>query len=899
MRSRFLSVSTCAACFLVGGTSFSASAQPAHLVLDINRKAAPSRLTISEIAAWSGTVLFSGCTEESGCEPWTSDGTPAATRMLLDLMPGPMGSYPTGFARVGEYTLFSADAGGNDLELWRTDGTAEGTVRVLVPPDRLYVSSPYRIVEAGGIHYFTSPVSVGVASLWRTDGTAEGTKIVAGGVDGALMPQGGRYVGVNSTLFFGALSGLWKTDGMRDGTVSVIQDTDAIASMVDFGGRLAFVAGGYPNRSLWISDGTTSGSRVIKSWTLEPLAVSTDEVIPLGGFLYFTACEPATGCELWRTDGTTMGTALMADISPGTASGAPRGFVAANGRLFFFAEGPTSGLFVFDPVSRSFQSLIPLNIGIPYDLDMAALDGGFLFRAIGFPPQGYGLESVLILSDGTPPGTRVVEGPDGNPVSPTSNLLERNRDVLVGLQVGDTSGLWSVDKATGALRLATGQGEITSGSDPSSFTTMGGFEFFQADEGPDSRRLWRTDGTPEKTSRIADVALGTTPIGGTSMAAAHGRLFFRGCDEDHGCELWSTDGTKAGTRLVRDLLPGPSSSYPYLIGSSGDRLLFTMLNGDPVQNLLWESDGSRDGTLRLSSDVSWAGGFAPLSDGSVLLAGNTRTSCVLAKADLRKATIAIVDENRCPGYLQGFQGRAVFIDWENPPYSYDPVLWATDGTPEGTRPILDKDGARVPAANLAVAPKRVFFLTPMNSLDMSDLWLTDGTAEGTRFVSSLPRWGPERGGSFEFEMVTAGETVFFMWNDSEHGTELWKSDGTADGTGLVKDIRPGALGSQPHALTSGGGRLYFVASDGLHGAELWTSDGTEAGTVMVQDIAPGAASSNPDELTASCAGLYFTADDGLAGREPWLLPLPAGGGDPLCHRAVSGPATGTPVRRRK
>ena len=36
-----------------------------------------------------------------------------------------------------------------------------------------------------------------------------------------------------------------------------------------------------------------------------------------------------------------------------------------------------------------------------------------------------------------------------------------------------------------------------------------------------------------------------------------------------------------------------------------------------------------------------------------------------------------------------------------------------------------------------------------------------------------------------------------------------------------------------------GGISYFAASDGVHGRELWKSDGTAVGTVMVKDLIPG------------------------------------------------------------
>ena len=120
-------------------------------------------------------------------------------------------------------------------------------------------------------------------------------------------------------------------------------------------------------------------------------------------------------------------------------------------------------------------------------------------------------------------------------------------------------------------------------------------------------------------------------------------------------------------------------------------------------------------------------------------------------------------------------------------------------------------------------------------------------------------------------------TLFFAADDGDDGVELWKSDGTAAGTVLVKDINPGSGDSLPSYLTNVNGTLFFAANDGTHGAELWKSDGTAAGTVLVKDINPGGAllqSLNHRISRVSGGHLFFTADDGVHGRELWD---PAGG----------------------
>jgi ELWxxDGT repeat protein len=80
--------------------------------------------------------------------------------------------------------------------------------------------------------------------------------------------------------------------------------------------------------------------------------------------------------------------------------------------------------------------------------------------------------------------------------------------------------------------------------------------------------------------------------------------------------------------------------------------------------------------------------------------------------------------------------------------------------------------------------------------------------------------------SFPNDFVDVGATLYFTANDGVNGFELWRSDGTAAGTLLVKDIFPGSLNAYRRYLTDVGGALFFNANNGVNGWELWKSDGT-------------------------------------------------------------------------
>ena len=202
----------------------------------------------------------------------------------------------------------------------------------------------------------------------------------------------------------------------------------------------------------------------------------------------------------------------------------------------------------------------------------------------------------------------------------------------------------------------------------------------------------------------------------------------------------------------------------------------------------------------------------------------------------------------------------------------DQELWKSDGTEEGTVLVADINqdvGYGAYGSNpreLTLVGDTLFFsATGSGNSFSSELWKSDGTEEGTVLVADI---NPESGSSPR-NLIAVGETLFFTANDGSSGSELWKSDGTEAGTVRVADINPGESSSFPLAVTAVGDTLFFSAEDGSSGDELWKSDGTEAGTVRVADINPGESSSFPLAVTAVGDTLFFSAEDGSSGRELW------------------------------
>lgn len=118
-------------------------------------------------------------------------------------------------------------------------------------------------------------------------------------------------------------------------------------------------------------------------------------------------------------------------------------------------------------------------------------------------------------------------------------------------------------------------------------------------------------------------------------------------------------------------------------------------------------------------------------------------------------------------------------------------------------------------------------------LTSTTLALVAETNDGLPFASVLAK---VQARGLEVKDVAYTETtVYFTATDAAHGLELWKTDGTDEGTVLVRDINPGTAPSEIMTLVYMDGNLFFMANDGTSGLEPWISDGTADGTFPIHD----------------------------------------------------------------
>jgi len=197
--------------------------------------------------------------------------------------------------------------------------------------------------------------------------------------------------------------------------------------------------------------------------------------------------------------------------------------------------------------------------------------------------------------------------------------------------------------------------------------------------------------------------------------------------------------------------------------------------------------------------------------------------------------------------------------------AYDDMtrLFKSDGTTTGTVAVAESFS---PGDFLAVG--NTLYYSSAQGNTGRELWKSNGTAAGTVLVKDINPGGSHSSPNHLFNL---NGTIYFAATNGTSGNELWKSNGTSTGTVMVKDIWSGTGGSGPSDFTEAAGTLYFSANNGTssNGLELWKTDGTANGTVMVRDINPGSGASSPNNLISLGGTLYFSANNGTNGFELW------------------------------
>jgi ELWxxDGT repeat protein len=838
-----------------------------RLVRDIHP--GPSGSSLQALTVHQGRLYFFADDGVWGSELWSSDGTREGTRLVRNVCPGScLGGYRGLIASAGDRLYFTAGSYAF-RELWRTDGTREGTRRVDNPCSECFsfFDGGLTGLPNGRVLYTGYRPDAG-QEIWMSDGTPEGT-VSLDLAPGADSSYPGGFIVVGKRAFFWASNGgsadLWVSDGTVAGTRIVRRNSPRPG--YDSGPVLWEGSLYYANEmgELWRTDAASGSTVRLAKFEAGPDPQVSPyrpvRLTPLPDRLLFISGDSARGMGIWQTRGTRQTTGLLKDPAPSSDLPALAGLHRAGDRAFFIVRtvSGTIDLWTSDGTARGTRRVTTLcNDGWCFSDDRRDFLGA---RDLSF----FIVRSTLVgnelwRSDGSARGTfllRDIHKGAGSAV--LGEIAALDGHALFGaLTTSPGAGpavLWSSDGT------AAGTGLVDSEAPwPQDFVRQGdhlyftgalpwssGEPFFLRRQG-----LWRTDGTPSGTERLAD------GLFDLDLLTVDEDLLFLGARDDEstsagtGVELWRSDGTPGGTRQVLDLdqqwVTGDNTSPPTLMPGSSDPgplvrlgpvLLYATDDGLSGREL-WATDGTAEGTRKVR-DIN----VQDRSEGIYFEPGSSEPGSLVRRGG---AVLFAADD--------GLSGRE---------------LWMSDGTEAGTRRLRDlRPGSDSSSPHDLVELGGVMYFFASAGGSGEALWRTDGTEAGTVQVKSLARQGLPSWGR---DLTPAGSRLFFVADNEAIGPELHVTDGTLAGTRLVRQIRAGANGSYPQSFTVADGVLFFAADDGAHGLEPWRSDGTAAGTYSLGDLAPGQAASAPSAFTDAGSLLFFAADDGVHGRELWTTPL--------------------------
>ena len=193
----------------------------------------------------------------------------------------------------------------HSTQIWKTDGTPAGTAVVTAIPNTPATRHPSFTVFSNNTLFFTEDGDNNVNSIWATDGSAPGAEHLLSDFGGTTYADPFPLAALNGNLFFSA------SYGVGSGS------------------------------QLWISDGTSLGTRQVK--VLDEAVSLALEGVLFNGNLYFSTFSP-DGTQVRASDGTDAGTHQVGTLC---SKARPTGYTVSGGKLFFVGNDGTNGLQIY------------------------------------------------------------------------------------------------------------------------------------------------------------------------------------------------------------------------------------------------------------------------------------------------------------------------------------------------------------------------------------------------------------------------------------------------------------------------------------------------------------------------------------------------------------------------
>jgi len=885
---------------------------------------------------FNNKFFFYAKTPNLGNEIWYSDGTENNTKLLKDISEGITSSNPIPFfnevAMVFNNQLFFL----SQNSLWKSNGTENGTIKIKdIEEERPFLITPLSDTD---FLFFTINDNDRRISLWKSNGTETNTIKILNNIGDNFFSHPLKFIKANNIVYFIENSRIWSTDGTAENSYSIeLKDLDSRSISIESINNTLYILGKKFSTSTYdlnILDTTKKEIILIKSFDnlLDISFKSSFNSTSLNGKIYFSLLQnPDNPNKKYKysvieSDGTIIGTIEKFSLESNIADKLFSNFIAVGSNIYFTSQNTNDGLSLFSlnqttGITEDITEILPSSLlsttienssEISQNLyNIKVFDNNKIFisqantvedtsdtsssrvwitnlngnineiknlkgvldifefnNKLFFPKFSKGIElGELWTSDGTNKGTIILNNINTSIIG----LTERTRKIIEinnNLLYVNNENFYSLNVTTEEFSIidtpSTNDYTIAGTFDDSS-TVLNNEIYFAFNKLKNLRDLlsneneviiYKTNGTKNNSSIVSEIPFTQKNRYIASIFSFNDKLYFLEYHTENSTNssaqvkayLTSYDGTNYS--VVKDF--GEKSIFrffspPLVKKHFTNDLFYISINpissSTPVKNssFTFSSDGTEQGTTEYNIYTKSSSVFK----NELYFSGNTFEEPQFGKA-LEEKLFKVNNTTKKIEEIKNINNNS------NDDNIY--FLNSTDDT---------------------------LFFTAMTETSGSELWKTDGTKDGTILIKDI---NPGTQSSIDIDGLqffgyTSSSIIdsqlYFVANDGIHGNELWRSNGFETGTTLVKDINPGPKSSlsfspfnQSNNFVNIGDSTYFIASPSAIG-ELWKSDGTSEGTELVLNFSNSNRLNFINKLTTINNQIYFPAHTNITGRQLW------------------------------